>query len=96
MKITAAAVAATLAATSAGAVDSYQSLGWGNPDLSWERPTFADHTPMQPGVGDGVDRYHGLGNGNPDLDSISATGPTIAITPSSGDRAIYVGPGREL
>jgi hypothetical protein len=67
--------AAALFAANVSAVEIYQGLRAGNPDLSPQRVSAEDFTGIQPSVGDSFDRYHGLAEGNPDLFKAERVGP---------------------
>ena len=89
MKIIITAIAASLFTVSVSAVDVYQGLDQGNPDLSSQRVSAADFVGVQPGVGDSINRYHGLDDGNADLFKADNSGRS-----DSGDAPdIYMGIG---
>jgi hypothetical protein len=81
MKTIITTAAAALFAANVGAVEIYDFLGQGNPDLSPQRVGADDFVGVQPSVGDSIDHYHGLADGNADLFKADRRPPT-----DSGER----------
>ena len=75
MKIIITTAAAALFAANVSAIEIYQGLQVGNPDLSPQRVSAEDFVGVQPSVGDSIDRYHGIADGNPDLFKAGRRGP---------------------
>ena len=94
MKAIIAASAAALFATSAGAVDIYKDMGFGNADVSQGSYEEVNAVAVQPSIGDGVDRFQGFGDGNPDVNPSYVMGAEKNVKPSGDSSVVYVGPGR--
>ena len=87
MKTSIMTATAALFAANVGAVEIYDVLGKGNPDLSTQRVSAEDFAGVQPSVGDDVSVYHGLAQGNGDL----FKGDGVQTRPSTGQPDIYHG-----
>ena len=87
MKTVITTAAAALFAANVGAVEIYDVLGEGNPDLSTQRVSAEDFAGVQPSVGDDFSVYHGLAEGNADL----FKGDGVQTRPSTGQPDIYHG-----
>ena len=85
MKTIITTAAAALFAANVGAVEIYDLLGEGNPDLSTQRLSAEDFAGVQPSIGDDVSVYHGLAQGNGDL----FKGDGVQTRPSTGRPDIY-------
>ena len=79
--------AAVLFTANVSAVDFYDGLGKGNPDLFMQHVSAGDFVGAQPSIGDSISRYHGLDDGNADLFKGDGSQPVE----STGRPDIYTG-----